>query len=102
VRWGEHKIEREGRIRELLSCVSWDGLVSKKLRRRVDRLRRHRFAEIGLLAEELLQEDDFQRQMSSARRNRESSTLTILNEHYERWLEGRDGRLGPELTLRLD
>lgn len=99
--WGEHEIEREARIRELLGCVSWEGLVSKRVRKKVDRLRRHRFTEIALLAEELLLEDDLQRQIATARRNRETAAVTRLSEHYEQWLDSRNDRLGPDLTLRF-
>ena len=99
---GEHDIEREGRIGELLASITWEGFIPQKARRRVERLRRHRFAGISLLAEELLQEDELRRQISAARRNRELETLIKLQRACDQWLAGRMERLGHDLALRLD
>ena len=99
---GEQFVEREGRIVELLGCLTWDGFVPKKARRKVDRLRNHRFAQITLLAEELLKADDLQRQISKAQRDREFAELKDLRDAYDNWLADRVDRLGTELALRLD
>ncbi|MEM9413554.1 MAG: hypothetical protein AAGA30_20770 [Planctomycetota bacterium] len=98
----EIEIEVEGRSRELFSYATWDGFVPNKHRRKVDLLSRHTILEISLLARELLAEDDFLRQISAARRDREWEQLRQLNHQYELWLDMRTDRLGSEISERFD
>lgn len=97
----EQDVELEGHRRELFACMTWEGFVPNKHRRRVQLLRRHRLSEISLLAEELLAEDDFQRQLSAARREHESEFLQQIELRYDNWLDGRVDRLGEETAFRF-
>ncbi|MEM7785329.1 MAG: hypothetical protein AAF939_22715 [Planctomycetota bacterium] len=98
---GEQQTELEGRSRELFSYVTWEGFVPNKHRRKVELLGRHSFPEISKLAEELLAEDELQRKISAASRDREFELMDQLQRNLDQWLERRSDRLGVHLANRF-
>ena len=101
VRIAEKDIEMKGRLRELLGYMTWEGTVPNKHRRKVELLCRHRYVEIARLAEELLTETSFKREMSVARRERNDGLLESITNDYETWIESRVERLGQEIAEQL-
>jgi hypothetical protein len=97
----EQEIELDGRLRELFSYMTWEGFVPNKHRRKVDLLLRHPYRTIAALAEELLAEDDFQRELSAARREHEAEMLADIESRYERWIDSRVERIGKEIAERF-
>ena len=91
----------KGRLRELLGYMTWEGTVPNKHRRKVELLGRHRYVEIARLAEELLTETSFKREMSVARRERNDRLLESITNDYEAWIELRLERLGQEIAEQL-
>lgn len=75
--------------------------MPNKYLRKVDLLRRHRFPEIAALADELLIETNFQREMSAARREHEHDLLETVTQKHEAWVEVRVDRLGVEIAERF-
>ena len=91
----------KGRLRELLGYTTWEGTVPNKHHRKVKLLCRHRYAEVSRLAEELLTETTFKREMSVARRERNHRLLESITNDYEAWIELRLERLGQEIAEQL-
>lgn len=94
----EQDVETRGRLRELFGCMTWEGIVPNKHHRKVKRLCRHPFSEIAALAEEMLTETAFQREMSAARREHEHALLESITKRHEAWVESRVERLGTEIA----
>ena len=87
-----------GRLRQLLGYMTWEGIVPNKYVRKVKLLSRHRYSEISALAEEMLAETAFQRQLSAARREHEDELLESLLKKHDAWTELRTERLGAEIA----
>lgn len=87
-----------GRLRELFGYMTWEGIVPNKHHRKVTLLCRHRYPQISNLAEEMLTETKFQREMSAARREHENDLLDSITEEYETWIGDRPSRLGEEIA----
>ncbi len=97
----EPDIELEGRLRELFGYMTWEGFVPNRHRRKVDLLLRHRYRKVSALAEEMLADDDFQNDLSTARREHDSKLLQQIEQRYERWCAGRVDRLGEQIAERF-
>jgi len=78
--------------------MTWEGIVPKKYQRKVKLLCRHRFSKIACLAEEMLIETTFQREMSEARREHEHELLDSIVCRHEMWVASRSERLGEEIA----
>ena len=100
-RFGENEIELDGRLRELFSYVTWEGFIPHKHRRKVQLLTKHLQSEIAMVAQEMLLEDDFQRRISAAQRDRRWKTLTTLEMDFETWREMRPVRVGEQVAGRF-
>ena len=100
-RFGERNIEIEGRLRELFSYATWEGFVPNKHRRKVKLLVGHFESKVARVAKELLFEDNFQRQISAAHKDREWDTLDQLQTDLQTWLACRGERVGEETAERF-
>ncbi len=88
----------KGRLRQLLGFMTWEGIVPNKYFRKVKLLCRHRYPQVSALAEEILTETAFQRQMSAARREHENDLLEAIMKKHDTWIELRIDRLGAEIA----
>ncbi len=91
----------KGRLRELFGYMTWEGIVPNKHHRKVKLLCRHQYSEIAGLAEEILAETTFQREMSAARREHEDDLLESITKKHEAWIESRAERLGDEIAAQF-